>query len=229
LAAQQQQQSVNHSFVSELKRQLEHWASWVHMHSNNPQQVPPPPQLPPQLQAMQASMAQQQQYQQMAQQQFMQQQQQYIQQHPAGYQGGLGMGAAPQAGALGGFTGPVPAHGALSRFTDPWAEKQQQRLMQHRQSTQDTTAGQHMQGAPEPTPWQQQGQGQQVQASEQEQMLQPMAVLSPPPAVSASALMQQRRALQQQAFEGLSLEAVLGSAKKSKPPSRKQLVEGGQQ
>ena len=223
LAAQQQQQSVSHSFVSELKRQLEHWASWVHMHSNNPQQVPPPPQLPPQLQAMQASMAQQQQYQQMAQQQYMQQQQQYVQQYPAGHQGGMGLAAAPPPGSLGVFTGPVPAHGALSRFTDPWAEKQQQRLMQHRQSTQDTTAGQQVQGFSEPPPWQQQG-----QASELEQIAQPGAVASPPPAVSASALMQQRRALQQQAFEGLSLEAVLGSAKKSKPPSRKQLAEGGQ-
>jgi hypothetical protein len=166
----------------------------------------------------------------MAQQQYMQQQQQqqYVQQYPAGHQGGMGLAAAPPPGALGVFTGPVPVHGALSRFTDPWAEKQQQRLMQHRQSTQDTTAGQQVQGFSEPPPWQQQGQAQQGQASELEQIAQPGAVASPPPAVSASALMRQRRALQQQAFEGLSLEAVLGSAKKSKPPSRKQLAEGGQ-
>lgn len=42
--------------------------------------------------------------------------------------------AAAIAGAAGGgFMAHVPAHGALSRFTDPWAEKQQQQLMQVQQ------------------------------------------------------------------------------------------------
>lgn len=204
--------------MSELRRQLEHWAGWVHMHSSNPQQVPPPPQLPPQLQAAFAQSQQQQYQQQLMQQQHLMQQQQYAYalQQPAGQGVGFAGAAAPTP-ALGGFVGPVPAHGALSRFTDPWAEKQQQRLMQQRQSVQDSTAGLQAPGTEQPG------------AAAAGQAVQEQAAASPPPVVSASALVQQRRALQQQAFEGLSLEAVLASAKKSKPPSMKQLVEGGGQ
>jgi hypothetical protein len=43
--------------------------------------------------------------------------------------------AAAVSGSVGGgFMAPVPAHGALSRFTDPWAERQQhQQQLMHAQ------------------------------------------------------------------------------------------------
>jgi hypothetical protein len=72
--------------------------------------------------------------------------------------------------------------------------------------------------------WQQQGNGWQQQAQQQQVQVQEQAS---PSVVSAFALAQQRRAMQQQAFEGLSLEAVLASAKKSKPPSKQQPMGGG--
>lgn len=74
-------------------------------------------------------------------------------------------------------------------------------------------------------PPQQPTQQQQVQGQLGQVSIEPA---SPPHAgISASALAQQRRAVQQQAFEGLSLEAVLSSARKTKPPSRRQLNDKG--
>jgi hypothetical protein len=64
--------------------------------------------------------------------------------------------------------------------------------------------------------------GQDTGTNRQQQQQQQEA--ASPPVVSAAALAQQRRAMQQQAFEGLSLEAVLASAQKTKPPSRKNLL-----
>jgi len=162
------------------------------------------------------------------QQQMLQQQQQQQQVHalPAGAAGYQAAAAGPMLvpGALGGFIGPVPHHGALSRFTDPYAEKQQQRLQQQRCGVPGSAADHAVMQYP-----QQQQQQQHALPSQQQQQQQVLQAQEPmsPPVVSAAALFQQRRVMQQQAFEGLSLEAVLSSAKKTQPPSRRQLMVDG--